>query len=250
MLFLGPYDTAYHINFAKIMFQAHFPFPFFIPLEESFRWIKFLAFGSGLCALLGYRTRWSLPIFSFCYCILNYYIHCFQEHYCMNQAHLNLALITLCCVPSAKTLSIDAFKNKKVITAREYESCSFALTFIGGYIAVLFFQTGLSKLIYGGIEWYLSGDTLYVETILDGTDFGRFLTSFSWVFPFFGIMVGFFELIFPFFFLFQRFHVLFGCIILLFHLGTFLVMGISFWFLWPLYIPLYIMSYKRLWKNL
>ena len=203
-----------------------------------------MAFGSGLCALVGYRTCWFLPLFSICYCILNYYIHCFQEHYCMNQAHLNMALLTLCCVPSARVWSIDAFKNKESLTALDYEKCSFALTFMGGYIAVLFFQTGLSKLIYGGISWYLSGDTLYVETILDGTDFGRSLTAFSWAFPLFGIMVGLFELIFPFFFLFPRFHVLFECVILLFHLGTFFVMGISFWFLWPLYIPLYLMSFK------
>jgi hypothetical protein len=245
MLFMGPYDSSYHIDFAKLMFRAQFPFPFFTPLGEVYSWIKFLAIGSGLFALLGYRTNLFLPLFTLCYCLLNYYIHCFQEHYCMNTAHLNIALITLCFVPCGRQGSIDVFKTKYVLTPYELEKCSFALTFLGGYIAVLFFQTGLSKLIYGGIGWYLSGDTLYVETIFDGTDFGRYLTQFGWVFPFFGMTVGLFELIVPFLFLFPRFHVLFGCILLLFHLGTFLVMGISFWFLWPLYIPLYIMSQKK-----
>lgn len=243
MLFMGPYDTLYHVQFSDIMFKPHFPFPFFVSLGKGFIWLKGLAVCSGLIALIGYRTAISLPIFTFFYCLMNYYIHCFQDHYCMNQAHLNIALITLCFIPSASRFSIDAMKKKAELKQSQQEKCSFALTFLGGYIALLFFQTGLSKLIYGGMGWYLSGDTLYVETIFDGTDFGRFLTRYPWAFPFFGVMVGLFELVFPFLFLFPRFHVLFGVVLLCFHFGTFLVMGISFWFLWPLYIPLYILPF-------
>jgi hypothetical protein len=245
MLSLGPYDTAYHTLFAPIMFQPHFPFPFFPLLGEGFLWLKIAAYATGFFALIGYRTIVALPLFTICYCFLNYYIHCFQEHYCMNQAHLNMALITLCFVPAANRYSIDAFMHEQPASLTLREKASFALTFIGGFIALLFFQTGLSKLLYGGLGWFLSGDTLYVETIFDGTDFGRFLTRFGWVFSIFGASVGFFELIFPFLFLFHRFHFIFGLIILLFHLGTYLIMGISFWFLWPLYIPLFLTGNHR-----
>ena len=199
MLFTGPYDTLYHTLFAPIMFQAHFPFPFFPSLGDGILWIKLLAYGMGFFALIGYRTKFVLPFFTLCYCTLNYYIHCFQEHYCMNQAHLNISLLILSLTPSASRFSMDSLLSERQTLLANEEKASFALTFLGGYIALLFFQTGLSKLIYGGIGWFLSGDTLYVETIFDGTDFGRYLTQFNWTFPFFGIGVFFLELIFPFF---------------------------------------------------
>lgn len=245
MLSIGPYDTEYHTVFAPIMFQAHFPFLFFPQLGEGVQWLKLFAYGIGFFALIGYRTRLTLPLFTLSYCTLNYYVHCFQNHYCMNQAHLNISLIVLSLAPSALRFSIDSYlsENEKSASLAIYEKASFALTFLGGFIALLFFQTGLSKLIYGGIGWFLSGDTLYVETIFDGTDFGRYLTQFNWMFPLLGMGVFFLELIFPFFFLFYRYHFLFGILLLLFHFGTFLLMGISFWFLWPLYIPLFLMSY-------
>jgi hypothetical protein len=224
------------------MFQAHFPFLFFPTLGEGFLWLKILAYGIGFFALIGYRTKLTLPLFTLCYCTLNYYIHCFQEHYCMNQAHLNISLIALSFTPSNSRFSIDSFSNAEPTSLLAYEKASFALTFLGGYIALLFFQTGLSKLIYGGSEWFLTGDTLYVETILDGTDFGRYLTHYSWIFPFFGMGVFFFELVFPFFFFLYPYHFIYGVTLLLFHFGTYLVMGISFWFLWPLYIPLFLMA--------
>jgi hypothetical protein len=176
MLSIGPYDTIYHTLFAPVMFQAHFPFLFFPPLGNGLMWLKIFTYGIGFFALVGYRTTLTLPFFTLCYCTLNYYIHCFQDHYCMNQAHLNIALIVLSFTPSATRFSIDSFLIQKPSSAVAYEKASFGLTFLGGYIALLFFQTGLSKLIYGGMGWFLSGDTLYVETIFDGTDLGRYPT--------------------------------------------------------------------------
>jgi hypothetical protein len=245
MLAIGPYDTTYHSLFASIMYKARFPFFFFPQLDQKIEWLKIFSYSIGVCALIGYKTKLTLPLFTLSYCLLNYYIHCFQEHYCMNHAHLNVALIVLSLTSSSSRFSVDALKRNELNSTKEHEKASFALTFLGGYIAVLFFQAGLSKLIYGGIGWFLSGDTLYVETIFDGTDLGRFLTRFTWTFPILGIGVFFFELVFPFLFLFYRYHLIFGIILLLFHLGTYLVMGINFWFLWPLYIPLFLMRFSK-----
>ncbi len=111
------------------------------------------------------------------------------------------------------------------------------LSWSGVFIAVLLFQTGLSKLIYGGIGWFTSGDTLYVETILDGTAVGQKLTAMGSIFSVIGITVAVFELGFPWLFLWRKYHFLLGVALLAFHTGTFVVMGISFWFLWPLYFP-------------
>lgn len=245
MLALGPYDTTYHTLLAPTMFHAHFPFYSFPELGNLFFTLKIAAYCIGILALIGCKTKISLILFTLTFGTLNYYVHCFQEHYCMNQAHLVVALILLCFSPCAFSLSADAFFNTKTPTIKEREIGSFCLMTLGGYIALLFFQTGLSKLLYGGIGWFLSGDTLYVETILDGTDFGRFLTQFTWAFPLMGICVFFFELCFPFVFFLDRYRFFFGSTILLFHFGTYLVMGISFWFLWPLYFPLYLMGTKE-----
>jgi hypothetical protein len=113
---------------------------------------------------------------------------------------------------------------------------------IGGFIAVLFFQNALSKILHSGMGWFLSGDTLFVETIIDGTTFGQQLTRIPILFPMLSILTGIFEFSFIIIFLFPSLHLWLGIIAFVFHFGTFLVMGISFWFLWPLYIPLFILN--------
>lgn len=222
MLIIGPYDSEYHTTSA-LMFRPLFPFPFFPFLGLGFLWLKVLALLLGVLALVAYKSKFTLPMFTLLYATLNYYIHCFQGHYCLNHIHLVVGLTAV---------SIAHFSKKP-------ESASFVLTFMGGYIALLFFQAGIAKLLYGGLGWFSSGDTLYVETILDGTDFGRWFTQFAWFFPLMGMAVAIFELVLPFAFLFRALHPFYGAVLLLFHLGTFVAMGISFWFLWPLYFPLF-----------
>jgi hypothetical protein len=230
MLVIGPYDTEYHATVSPLMFRPSFPFPWFPSLGEGFYALKWLACMVGMFALVGYRSKVTLPLFALMYAILNYYIHCFQGHYCLNHIHLVVGLIAV---------SFPCSESS--------ERASFILTFMAGYIALLFFQAGVAKLIYGGFGWFSSGDTLYMETILDGTEFGRWFTQFGWFFPLMGMSVAVFELMLPFAFLFRSLHPLYGATLLLFHLGTFLAMGISFWFLWPLYIPLF--RPHRIWST-
>jgi hypothetical protein len=241
MLVTGPYDTAYHSDAAGIMYREKFPFFFVSGFVEVFAPVKQLTLVLGIFAALGLWTRYSLPAFTIGYSFLNFLIHCYQSHYCMNQAHLNFILFALCFARSNDFLAIDAkVFDRGAATKKERDFASWVLTFSGAFIAVLLFQTGLSKLIYGGLAWFTSGDTLYVEIILDGTDFGRRLTSMEGVFPVIGIAVGVFELGFPWLFLWKKYHVLLGSVLLLFHFSTFVIMGISFWFLWPLYFPLFL----------
>lgn len=215
MLLIGPYDTLYHKDAADIMYKGFFP-------SSYFGIVKLVTVIAGV---LAFFNRVALVLFTMGYCLLNFVIHGYQEHYCMNQAHLNFILAALCCM-----------------RANDKEQASWILTFSGAFIVTLLFQTGLSKLIYGGVDWFTSGDTLYVETILDGTEFGRTMTAYKGVFPVFGVMVAIFELGFPWLFLWRRFHRFLGISMLCFHAGTFAVMGISFWFLWPLYFPTLIMG--------
>lgn len=241
MLAFGPYDSMYHIDAVNIMFRAKFPF--LPPLGEGFIILKAITIVLGILSLFGIYTRYALALFTIGYCYLNFLIHSYQNHYCMNQAHLNFILMALV---FARTDYIFAVKKPHFGTPLKSEMmyASWVLTFAGTFIVLLLFQTGLSKLIYGGLGWFFSGDTLYVETIIDGTWLGRKLTAVGVFFPIAGISVAFFELGMPWLFFWKKYHVLLGATLLIFHLGTFLFMGISFWFLWPLYIPILLMADK------
>lgn len=241
MLLIGPYDTVYHIKAAPLMFRPRFPLIFIESVGEWFFWLKSIALIAGVFSLLGLFNRVSLTFFTLFYCTLNFLIHCYQDHYCMNQAHINFILLFLCFARSDRLFCLDAviFGSQKY-TKRESEYASWVITASGAFIATLLFQTGVSKLIYGGVGWFLSGDTLYVETIIDGTQWGRLLTSYNWFFPFVGISVAVFELICPWMFLSKKLHFYLGLLLLFFHLSTFITMGITFWFLWPLYFPVFL----------
>lgn len=241
MLIWGPYDTSYHVEAALFLYRSKAPFLFLPPLGAGFFFLKIGAILIGGLALLGWRLNWSLPLFTLCYGWLNFEIHAYQEHYCMNQAHLNFILIALCLTKTGEAFSLDQKKSEeKKLCDSELEKASWVLFFSGAFIATLLFQTGLAKLVYGGVSWFTTGDTIYVETILDGTSFGRQLTAFPSLFPLIGKATAIFELGFPWLFFWKRAHVFLGLSLLLFHLGTWTVMGISFWFLWPLYFPTFL----------
>ncbi len=107
------------------------------------------------------------------------------------------------------------------------------------YVAVLYLQAGLSKVLLGGWEWFLTGNRIWTETILLGTPIGKWLTQWPSIFRGMGIGTGIFELILPFFFFFERTQAKVASIAIAFHLATFIIMGISFWFLWALYPALF-----------
>lgn len=241
MLLIGPYDTAYHIKAAPLMFRQRFPLFFIKSVGVWFIWLKSIAYIAGAFSLLGLFNRVSLTLFTLSYCALNFLIHCYQDHYCMNQTHLNFILVFLCFARSDRLFCLDSliFGLPKY-REKEFEYASWVISASGAFIATLLFQTGLSKLIYGGVGWFLSGDTLYVETILDGTEWGRMLTSYNWFFPLVGVSVAIFELVCPWMFLLKKLHFYLGILLLFFHLSTFIAMGITFWFLWPLYFPIFL----------
>lgn len=112
---------------------------------------------------------------------------------------------------------------------------SFLLAFMITYIACLYLQAGVSKCLWGGMDWFTTGKRVWTETCLLGTPFGKWLTQWPLLFQFMSAGTAVVELAVPFLFFFNKTRAVAGLIAILFHLGTFLVMGISFWFLWALY---------------
>ena len=109
------------------------------------------------------------------------------------------------------------------------------------YIGFLYLQAFLSKLINSGIEWFTSGDTIKTYILLRGTTLGKLFLSYPTSFKIFTALSGVFELSFIFILLFAKRDKLLGIAGILFHLSIFLLMEISFWFLWVLFIPLFIL---------
>ena len=148
---------------------------------------------------------------------------CFGTTYWITNTHLNFFTLALCFEPTGKN------------TKAQFETASFILAFMIAYIAALYFQAGLSKLLLGGLNWFWEGKRIWTETILLGTPFGKWLTNWPWLFQGMGIGTGVFELILPLFFFFEKTKARCAAIAILFHLSTYIMMGISFWFLWTLY---------------
>lgn len=240
LLILASYDQ-YHVEMSSFLFNAKFPFYFFPNLGEFFHTFKALTVLFGITYLIGYKIKFSGPAFASSFYLISYYTSCFQENYSVTNGHLNFFLIALCFAQTSY-YSIDRFLSPQSLENRNPFSqklSSFILVFLMGFIAVFYFQAGLSKLLKGGIDWFLSGDTVFIKTVLEGTVFGKWLTQWPWLFPFFSIYTGVFEFGFFLFFFFPQTHRYFVISAFLFHIGTYLVLGINFWFLWGLFPALY-----------
>ncbi|MEM7278936.1 MAG: HTTM domain-containing protein [Pseudomonadota bacterium] len=130
-------------------------------------------------------------------------------------------------------------------TSDETRQASAALSAMQLYIAVVYFQTGLSKLYHSGVDWFTSGDTaqFFMERI--GTPLGREMAEYPEVAIAGSILTGVFELIFLFLFLFF-YRATFVLIItaILFHLAMLATLGIAFWHLWALFPALFLLKRK------
>jgi hypothetical protein len=233
LLLLGPYDSFY-VETAPYLFKAQRPFQWFPNLGIHFWTLKFLTIATAICFGFLPGKAISGPFLAVLFLFFNYYVTCFSTTYWITNTHLNFFAIALCFVPNTKKNQIE-----------QKEMASFILAFMITYVAVLYFQAGLSKLLSGGFGWFFNGQRIWTETILLGTAFGKWLTQWPWIFTLMSLFTGVFELILPFFFFFDKTRFWNAWLAILFHLGTFAVMGISFWFLWALYPALFFYKPKK-----
>lgn len=222
LLLLGPYDSFY-VDTAPWLYSGPLPNlgSHFCTLKGS---VLLLA---GLFAL-GRFEKLTGPLFALFFLLFNYYITCFHTTYWITNTHLNFFAIAL---------AISPFLDKSSQKAKEL--ASFLLAFMILYVATLYLQAGVSKCIWGRLEWFTTGNRVWTETLLLGTNFGKWLTQWPILFQAMGIATAFIELVVPFLFFFSRTAKAASLMAISFHLGTFLVMGISFWFLWALFPALF-----------
>lgn len=229
---LGPFDR-FHVDGADLLYRPVGPFRFIPAMSvEAFEGLKAAIVISGVLWVIGYKTRIANVVLAISYFVFSYYVGHFSTQLFSYITHLNFFLILLCFVDTSRFWSIDRLRSPalrdRVHTPSQQELASFVLAFMQLYVVAFYMQAGGSKLLVGGRDWFLTGDTPYFATITSGTAPGLALTAHRWLFTGVSLFTGFFELGF-FLVLFRRFRPFFACGAIGFHFGILLNINIFFY---------------------
>ena len=225
---LGPYGDFYPET-ASFLYHPGPLLPFLPPLSAG--WFSLLRGAVLVSSLLFLSGRWlrvTGPSLALSFFVFNYYVSRFAGAQWSYNVHLNLFSALFCCLYTGQTTP----QNNP-------ERSSLILSVMQLYVAFLYFQTALSKLLHGGLRWFLQGETIYTNALLLGGERGAFFASYSWLPPLLGVGTGLFEFGFLFLYLAGFSRRWLGVMGALFHLGIFAMLGISFWHLWLLYPALF-----------
>ncbi|WP_437690989.1 HTTM domain-containing protein [Sorangium sp. So ce176] len=240
MVLLGPFDRFFG-EMGPLLYAPRGLLAFTPVLDPETYWsLRVLVAASALSTLLGLATRVSTVALALSFLVLNYYTAQFTGISWNYDTHLNFFAIALCAGRSGARGSLDDLLGwTRPASARDVQQASFLLAFMQLYVALLYFQAGVSKLVASGLVWLTSGVTPYRFTITSGAELGRYLTQWPWIFQVFTALGGLFELAFLPLMLWRRSCRAVALAAMAFHLGMYLVMGISFWHLWVLYPALF-----------
>jgi hypothetical protein len=208
LLSCGPYGDFYTSN--PLLFTGY------LYLGNWFFVLKYFIIIQILLCLRYYHSKIDNILLAVAFMYFQHYITCFSTSYWITNTHLNIFL-ALTCLPK---------KYKSVV-----------VRFCQVYIAFMYFQAGLSKLLLGGISWFLYGERIWTETLLLGTPIGKYLTQWPILFMPMGWFTFIVELIIPCCLLYNKYLII---IPILFHIGTYMILGISFWFVWILFPAIFL----------
>lgn len=238
------FNSTFYTEHAKIINPSFFFIPSFI-IFTIFKWMCILA---GIILAIGNNKYVFKILFLTSFVYINTYSYFVTNNFNYN-THLIFFLLLITFSNSTEYYSFfrkkDTSLNINSITMYDRYCIGFSKLYIG----FLYLQAFLSKLINSGIEWFTSGDTIKTYILLRGTTLGKLFLSYPTSFKIFTALSGVFELSFIFILLFAKRDKLLGIAGILFHLSIFLLMEISFWFLWVLFIPLFILPELKFLKN-
>lgn len=152
--------------------------------------------------------------------------------------HLNLFLIAI------------AIGDIFLVMHRDVEK--YVFSFSRFYVAVFYFQSGITKVIHAGFEW-LNGRTAWVFSMEMGTPLGKYMTNYPELFAIGSTVIVLFELTFlPLYLMkFRIEKLVIGAFIL--HMSVFVTMHIAFWHMWMIYPALFyreLSDYVRNWRKI
>jgi len=195
---------------------------------------------AGLCILLDKFYRWPDLILCLSVTVIHGLISLFPSEIWTYNTHLILFLgLSTIGLPRPEKRSSRSIMIRLNLSGGSRNS-SYALAFMQIWIVLIYFQTGLSKIIHSGPEWFLSGRTAMTFTAFDGTYFGIWILEYPWIFRLGSTLTVLLEIAFPLFLIVPRLRLLFLAGAFLFHTSTLVIMGISFWHLWILFPALFL----------
>lgn len=241
MVVLGPFDRFFG-EMGPWLYAPRGLLTFIPVLDPETYWaLRALVAASALSTALGLATCVSSVVLALSFLVLNYYTAQFTGLSWNYDTHLNFFAIALCAGRSGARGSLDGLLGwTRPASARDAQQASFLLAFMQLYVALLYLQAGVAKLVASGLAWFTRGVTPYYFTITSGTELGRYLTQWPWIFQVFTALGGLFELASLPLLLWRRTSRAVALAAMAFHLGTYLVMDISFWHLWALYPALFL----------
>jgi hypothetical protein len=124
---------------------------------------------AGVAALVGLFTRTALFVFAVGTWILISHIYSFGDRH-HPEAVFAIVLLALAFAPSGGSLSLDAWLRRRARPSGEpptrVDTAMWPLKLAHVLLALTYFSTGVSKLIFGGPQW-LNGYTLQTHTFTD-----------------------------------------------------------------------------------
>jgi uncharacterized membrane protein YphA (DoxX/SURF4 family) len=209
---------------------------FFTP--ETFRVIHWVTAVAGITCLLGFATRTSAFVFALGNWIFLAHGNSYGESH-HGEAIFAIFLMLLAFSPSGGSLSIDALirgrrhrpENDRKMTANRVEFGIWPLKLIQVLLALTYFSTGASKLVYGGLQW-MNGYTLqqyiFTDAVLWGLPLGIWIAQQHTLCQLSSIGTIFFELFFFITLIIPRSVPYFLISGLLFHTGIYVTMAAPF----------------------
>lgn len=202
--------------------------------------MRMMAIVAGTCVAIGWHTEATAVAVFVMYGVLNGWVAHLAPIMWNYNTHLLWFVLGIALTPSAAVYSVDAMRQRNGPIARDRRrSSAIVLVSMQLFVGVIYFQAGLAKLVAVGPSWYTTGRTLEVSLIRQGSAAGLWLAQFPLIVRKLSLMTGAFELSFLPLLMFKRLHAILAAVAIVFHLSCYVLLGISFWQLWLLYLPLF-----------
>jgi hypothetical protein len=206
---------------------------------ELLRWIVLVSVGLWS---LGCRFRLLKLIANTSFASLSAFVVNFHPQLWNYNSHLNIFLAISSLVDTNEAYSLCDQARETDGKKYSTQAQSLALATMQLYFVLTYFQAGLSKLLYGGLCWVTTGQTLKAALGETGTPLGKYLSKFKLFTIGASALTLCYELaLLPALIFGWTRRRWIGFCTLLFHLGVKWTMDISFWHLAAFSFPLFIL---------
>jgi hypothetical protein len=221
------YESLVRMSYASDFFEPHFLFSIFpFPSEIVIKVLLFSLWTIGILLLFQKKYRWISTIFLvFLFLLLQSYLYGFQK---IDHTYATFGYI-LMLLPF-----LEYYKDKGWI-----------IRLMQIAVAITYLQAVLEKLLVSQFHWF-EADNFRTFLLLHPTKIGHFISQYDFLcvlFPFFALC---FELGFIFIFFFEKYKIYFTIMGILFHLATYVLLGVGGWFsVWWLVYFVFFLGSKR-----